>query len=188
MPAILGHIPSESERMTRRELLSLPSARLTDKLPAEIRYDIDRRIAAAALTQMLKGWHVPNFQRVKSGAFSRYALKLLASLRYKEFIHRILERLDMPAHELEPKPKRKLPLWAEALDLLQSESASELFDHYRHLPERDDDYWPSLAEIKRLYGSDYRSSARATSRAARIFWFDAVLAELQRLHQVVDRL
>ena len=93
--------------MTMR-LLSLPSARLTDELPADIRYEIDRRIAAAALTKMLKGWQVPNFQR-----WQRLGIFQVADrLRYQEFIRRILERLDMPAHELEPK--KKLPLWAEA--------------------------------------------------------------------------
>ena len=195
MPAILGHIMSESERMTRRELLSLPSARLTDLLPSEIRYQIDRHIAVAALTKMLKGWQVPTPKRmpsfwVNSTSFvlkpfwsdSRVPFKVYLGVKYKDFIHRILERLDMPAHELEPKPKRKLPLWAEALDLLQSESASELLGDYRLLVERDNDGRPILAELERLYGSEYRSSANAITYAARAFWLDALLGELERLY------
>ena len=117
----------------------------------------------------------------------------------------------MPFHD-EPKPKKKsLPLWVEALDLLQSKSASKLLDPYRE--ERDDDDSPtsmaitilkvahaavadddddddsdwnwsprSLAESERLYGSKCRSRARATMRAARIFWQGALTAELERLY------
>ena len=195
-PERLGHKLSESERMTMSErALSLPSARLTDLLPPEIRYEVDRRIAAAALTQMLKGWQVPRPERMRSfwtnsTSFvlkpfwidSRVPYKVYLGVRYKDFILRILERLDMPAHELEPKPKRKLPLWAEALDLLQSESARELLGDYRLLAERDNDGRPILAELERWYGSEYRSSARATMHAARAFWLDALLGELERLY------
>ena len=116
MPAILGHIPSESERMTRRELLSLPSARLTDMLPAEIRYEIDRLIAAAALTQMLKGWQVPAFEGMRSfwtNSTSTFCEPFWADRRVKCATHRLGNSVHPSAssregqpHEIEPKPKR----------------------------------------------------------------------------------
>ena len=186
--------------MTRRELLSLPSARLTDLLPKEIRYEVDRHIAAAALTKMLKGWQVPRPERMRSfwtnstsfvlkpfWADSTRQMRYYLGVRYKDFVLRILERLDMPAHEIEPKPKKKLPLWADALDLLQTKSASELLYDYWPLSERDNDGRPIFAELERLYGSEYRSSARATMYAARAFWLDALLAELERLYGTTCR-
>ena len=51
-------------------------------------------------------------------ADSTRQMRYYLGVRYKDFVLRILEGLDMPAHEIEPKPKKKLPLWADALDLL----------------------------------------------------------------------
>ena len=183
MPAILGHIPSESERIAMHDnelLLSLPSARLTDKLPPDIRYEIDRLIAAAALSQILK------FRRAFASN-GRY-VKCWSSEKFiKEYIHPTLETLRMPFHdELKPKPKQKLlPLWVEALDLLQSESASKLLDTYREERDDDDDSdwnW-SPRRSPRSGCSEASIDARARYHARREnLLAAALLAELERLH------
>ena len=144
MPAILGHIPSESERMTKCDRLSsLPSSHLIDKLPLEIRYDIiDRFIAAAALTQMLKGWERPLYLQ-----------------GYTQFIHCILKRLGMPADDLEPKPKEWVPLWLDALDLAWDSERSgtwwrsfKVEDMWQMWKEQDVHCMRAMAPFDRLGG------------------------------------
>ena len=103
----------------------------------------------------------------------------------------------MPFHD-EPKPKKKsLPLWVEALDLLQSKSASKLLFPYRQLEERrrrNRRRYPNSAEERRRDDEDfnpsptniawkkYRSYSYVTMRAARTFWLGTLLAELERLY------
>ena len=143
MPAILGHIPSESERMTKCDRLSSPPPPSIDKLPLEIRYDIiDRFIAAAALTQMLKGWERPLYLR---GAHAIHPLRL--------------KRLGMPADDLEPKPKEWVPLWLDALDLAWDSERSgtwwrsfKVEDMWQMWKEQDVHCMRAMAPFDRLGG------------------------------------